>query len=177
MNDGEPDRRRNSKGALAADAVTVSVYVEVSPADAFDVFTRETDAWWGTGRRYRIAGRRRGQICFEPGLGGRLFETFVVGAGTRTFEVGKVTAWQPPERLAFEWRGVNFAPGETTFVDVSFEPSGEGTLVTLRHHGWSALPSAHPVRHGRTDAAFIRTLGMWWAGLMTSLREHVATRR
>jgi hypothetical protein len=29
---------------------------------------------------------------------------------------GKVILWEPPSRLALEWRGVNFKPGEKTFA-------------------------------------------------------------
>src|SRR5579859_7139304 len=110
---------------MTGDSATVSVFVRVSQEDAFDVFTREINLWWRTGPKYRIAGKRRGQLFFEPGMGGRLFETFETSNGSRTIEVGKVTAWAPPDRLALEWRGVNFKPHEKTFVEVRFEPSGE----------------------------------------------------
>jgi len=161
----------------AGDAASVSVFVRVPPHDAFDVFTREIDLWWRHGPQFRIAGRRRGQIFFESGEGGRLFETFESGAGPRTFDVGKVTLWDPPTRLELEWRGVNFKPTEKTRVEVTFAASGEGTLVTVRHSGFSALPEDHPVRHGLAGAAFSRMIGLWWGQLMTSLREHVETRR
>jgi uncharacterized protein YndB with AHSA1/START domain len=116
--------------AVAGDAATVSVFVAVTPEDAFEVFTTEIDLWWRQGPKYRIAGKRRGRLFFEPGAGGRLFETFEATSGSRTFEVGRVLVWDPPARLELEWRGVNFKPGEKTFVEVSFQPSGEGTLVT-----------------------------------------------
>jgi uncharacterized protein YndB with AHSA1/START domain len=156
------------------DCATVTVFVGVSPDIAFDVFTREIDLWWRQGPRYRIAGRQRGQLNFEAGIGGRLFETVALPSGTQTFEVGRVTAWDPPGLLELEWRGVNYKPGEKTLVAVRFAPSGSGTLVTVRHSGWSALPADHPVRHGLAGAAFIRMIGMWWGELMTSLREHIA---
>jgi len=156
----------------AGDRASASVFVRVAPEDAFDVFTREIDLWRKTGRAYRIAGRRRGQLLFEPKLGGRLFETFET-TESHTFEVGKVTVWEPPSRLALEWRGVNFKPHEVTTVDVRFEPSGDGTMVTVVHSGWSALPDDHPARHGHTGAAFARMTGMWWGGLLTSYRWHV----
>jgi hypothetical protein len=59
---------------------------------------------------------------------------------------------------------------------VRFEPSRSGTLVTVRHAGWSALPPDHPVRHGLTGAEFSRMIGLWWGDLMASLREHAAGR-
>ena len=162
----------------AGDSARVSVFVRVAVEDAFETFTREIDLWWRTGPAYRIAGRRRGQLVFEPRLGGRLFETFE--SPTRpeghTIEVGRVTAWEPPRRLALTWRGVNFAPHEVTEVEVSFEPSGEGTMVTVVHAGWSALPPDHPARHGQVGADFSRMIGMWWGGLMTAFRHHVRSR-
>lgn len=160
----------------AGDAATVSVMVRVSPEDAWDVFTNEIELWWKKGPQYRIAGRRPGRLAIEGGAGGRLFEIVELASGPRMFDVGKILVWDPPRRLELEWRGVNFAPDQKTFVDVTFEALGEGTMVRVRHHGWSALPDDHPARHGKVGAEFSRMMGMWWAGLMTSLREHASER-
>ncbi len=157
--------------ASAGDVAVVTVFVAVSPEDAFEVFTQETDLWWGRGPKYRIAGRRSSRIAFEARVGGRLFETYEQGDGARLFVSGTITEWEPPHRLSFEWRGVNFKPGESTFVEVTFTASGEGTRVQVRHSGWSSLPAGHPVRHGLDAAAFVRMIGLWWGGLMSSLRE------
>ncbi len=163
--------------ATAGDAAAASVYVAVSIEDAFEVFTTEIDLWWRHGRKFRIAGKRPGRIVFEPRLGGRLFETVQLESGERTFETGSVVVWEPPRHLVLEWRGVNFAPHEKTLVEVTFAPSGEGTMVRVEHRGWSMLPDDHPARHGLHGAAFSRMIGMWWGDLLTSLRERVATRR
>lgn len=160
----------------AGDGARATVFVAVSPETAFDVFTREIDLWWRQGARFRIAGRRRGALAFEPGLGGRLFETFELPAGARTFEVGRVVAWDPPRGLELEWRGVNFKPHEKTRVEVSFRPSGTGTLVSVHHTGFAALPDDHPARHGLRGPAFSRMIGLWWGELLTSLREHAPRR-
>jgi uncharacterized protein YndB with AHSA1/START domain len=162
--------------APAGDGATVTVSVRVSPADAFEIFTREIDLWWRQGPQFRIAGRRRGQLVFEAGVGGRLFETVELAAGPRSFVVGRVLRWEPPAQLAFEWRGVNFRKDEATHVEVSFRAVGETTLVTVRHSGFATLREGHPARHGLVDAAFSRMIGRWWGELMTGLREHVATR-
>jgi uncharacterized protein YndB with AHSA1/START domain len=167
---------RELRAMSPGDAATVSVFVAVDPATAFEVFTREIDRWWKHGPRYRIAGKRSGILSFEPGPGGRLFESFETAGGTRAFDVGRVTAWEPPSRLVLEWRGVNFKPHEKTLVEVRFAPQGSGTLVTVRHSGWSSLPGDHPARHGLVGADFSRMLGSWWADLMRSLREHAAAR-
>jgi uncharacterized protein YndB with AHSA1/START domain len=154
---------------MAGDSAGATVFVAVPPLAAFEVFTREIDLWWRQGPKFRIAGRERGRLCFEEGPSGRLFETF----GERTFEVGRVTAWDPPALLAFEWRGVNFKPSEKTLVEVRFAPQRDGTLVSVRHSGWAGIPDDAPVRHGQASAAFLRMLGLWWGELLTSLREHV----
>ena len=160
----------------ASDLVTVSVTVSTDPATAFAMFTGETDLWWRSGPKFRIAGRQPGVLRFEPWLGGRLIEEFESPSGPQVFTNGRITVWQPPERFKFEWRGVNFAPGESTDVEVGFEAVPTGTRVTVRHSGWAALRPDHPARHGQHGPAFIRTIGLWWGELMTSFREFAAER-
>jgi uncharacterized protein YndB with AHSA1/START domain len=154
------------------DRVTVSVQVAVSTDIAFSAFTEDIDLWWRRGLPYR-AGGLGGVLHFEPQAGGRMYETIESKAGVRIVESGRITAWEPPRRLAFEWRAINFGPNDRTMVEVTFEPRGRGTLVTLRHSGWSAIPLDHPVRHGQDVAVFMRGMGMWWGDLMTGFREHL----
>ncbi|HUJ59073.1 MAG TPA: SRPBCC domain-containing protein [Kofleriaceae bacterium] len=159
---------------IEGDRVAVTVRVSVPPDVAFEVFTSEIDQWWRRGVRYRVAGRRPGTLVLEPGLGGRLFEQYDGPAGTRVHEAGRITAWQPPSHLAFEWRGSNFQPGEVTFVDVRFTATDSGgTEVALEHRGFAALRPDHPVRHGKPAEAFIRDLGSYWADLLTGLRVYL----
>jgi uncharacterized protein YndB with AHSA1/START domain len=155
----------------ASDVVTVSVTVSTDPETAFALFTGETDLWWRRGPKFRIAGREPGVVRFEPWLGGRFMEEFESSSGPQVSTKGTITVWQPPARFEFEWRGVNFAPGESTHVAVVFEAVPTGTRVTVRHSGWATLRPDHPVRHGQQGAAFIRSLGLWWGELMTSYRE------
>jgi uncharacterized protein YndB with AHSA1/START domain len=159
--------------SAASDVVTVSVTVPTDPAAAFAIFTEEANLWWRSGPRFRIAGKQPGRLRFEPWLGGQFMEEFDSPTGPQVFTIGTITAWQPPERFQVEWRGVNFAPGESTHVEVLFEAVPTGTRVTVRHSGWAALRSDHPVRHGQEGPAFIRVRGLWWGDLMTSFRELV----
>ncbi len=154
------------------DGIKVTTFVEVDPEDAFAVFTEETDLWWRRGPRYRFGrGDARGTLRFErPGPGALLVESF---DGGEAFVIGQVLVWEPSARLAFEWRGRNFADGEGTRVDIAFEGVNGGTRVTLEHTGWSAIRPDHPARHGLTGGAFTAMIGMWWGELATSLRSHV----
>jgi uncharacterized protein YndB with AHSA1/START domain len=161
---------------VAGDQARVSVRVDAEPAVAFRVFTEEIDQWWRRGPRYRVAGARRGIIRLEPGEGGRLFESIDEPAGARVVESGRVLEWSPPRRLVFEWRASNFAPAEKTEVEVAFEPSGSGTLVTVTHRAWSRIRPDHPARHGLGTVEFIAMIGRWWSDLATSLREYVERR-
>jgi uncharacterized protein YndB with AHSA1/START domain len=156
----------------AGDEVRVSVLVRVEPRTAFRIFTEEIDQWWRRGLKYRVAGGGRGIVHLEGCLGGRLFESFDAPSATPIVETGRVTAWEPPARLVFEWRGVNFAPGEKTDVEVTFAASASGTLVTVVHRGWSRLREDHPVRHALPVVEFIRSMGLWWGDLLSSLRVH-----
>jgi uncharacterized protein YndB with AHSA1/START domain len=154
------------------DRATVCVSVAVTQAAAFEIFTREIDLWWRRGPRFRF-GRQPGVLSFEPSVGGRLFESFPSESGTHVREVGRITVWEPPSRLVFTWRNVNFVDDESTEVEVLFEPAGSGTLVTVQHRGWGALRADHPARHGLQGSDFSRMIGMWWGDLMTGLREFV----
>ncbi len=158
----------------APDRARVTTFVAVSPTDAFEVFTTETDLWWKRGPRYRFGGKRRGILSFEPGTGGRLFEAY--DDSHRVFEVGKILVWEPGARLVFEWRLPNFAAGERNEIDVRFEPMNDGTNVTVEHRGLSTIRDDHPARHGLLGHAYTDTIGRWWGELATSLRQHVHAR-
>ena len=159
---------------IEGDRTSVTVTVDVEPAVAFEVFTNDIDLWWRRDVAYRVAGRKPGTLVLEGKLGGRLFEQNEGPAGPAVYEAGRITAWDPPHRLAFDWRASNFAPGELTHVEITFTRTESGrTQLVLVHSGFAALRPDHPVRHGEPAAAFVGRLGLWWGQLLTSFREHV----
>jgi uncharacterized protein YndB with AHSA1/START domain len=100
-----------------------------------------------------------------------LFESFAAPSGAqKILETGVVTAWEPPRRVVLRWRAANFRPDEETEVEMLFEPTRSGTNVTVTHRGWAKIRPDHPARHGEGMSEFTRSLGAWWADLMTSLR-------
>src|SRR5260370_3638941 len=101
----------------ASDLVTVSVTVSTDPATAFDIFTKETDLWWRSGPKFRIAGKQPGVLRFEPWLGGRFMEEVESPSGPRVFTQGRITVWRPPEQFQLEWRGGDSDPAQCTHFD------------------------------------------------------------
>jgi len=139
-----------------SDSITTSVEVAVSPDVAFDVFTRDIDAWYRVDTAALPDITRTGAIRFEAHLGGRLLDVYDLATGAGR-ELGRITTWEPGRRLVF-------ADNEGTEVDVSFEPGGAGTRVTLTHRGLDRLT---PERAGA-----LRRSG--WAALAPFYRDHVA---
>src|SRR5665811_161590 len=125
--------------------VLVAIRVKATPARAFEVFTRDIGLWWRDNALFRFTPKGSGLLSFEPGPDGRLIETLPGGA---VFEIGRITAWSPGERLVFDWRQAGFTPDQTTEVEVTFTPVGEETRVSVEHRGWDAIPQAHVARHG-----------------------------
>ncbi len=156
------------------DRARATVLVEVPAEVAFRIFTEDIDRWWRRGVRYRVGGAGRGILALEPTVGGRLFESVETPAGTAVYPTGTVTRWEPPRRLAFEWRAVNFGPHEHTLVEIEFTPTRSGTQITVVHSGWSGIRPDHPARHGLEVGPFLRMMGLWWGDLLTSLRLFAA---
>lgn len=152
-------------------SIRITTSVAVAPEDAFRIFTEEIDDWWRRGPAFRGTMDGDGELRFEPGEGGRLVQAAAHGT---VFEIGRVLAWEPGVRLAFEWRNRNFDPGQITEVEIWFESTTSGTKVTLEHRGWDSLPDDHPARHGLDSAGVTRMIGTWWADLLTGLRRHAA---
>lgn len=151
--------------------VLVSLRVAASPAAAFETFVTKIGQWWRPNTLFRFGARPGGTLSFEPGLGGRLVETADDGS---IFEIGRITAWEPSRRLAFTWRQASFEPGQSTDVEIRFEPAGGETLVTVTHGGWDCIPQDHVARHGFPDRVFLLRHAEWWRTLLASLANRAA---
>jgi uncharacterized protein YndB with AHSA1/START domain len=153
-------------------AVLVALRVPADPARAFAAFTEDIALWWHPGALFQVTPRGDGTLAFEPGAGGRLFTTL---AGGREFEIGRVQVWEPGQRLVFTWRQASFTTGQTTEVDVRFEPVGDETRVSIEHRAWDTIPQSHVARHGFPEQATLQHVAAWWRGSLTALREHLAS--
>jgi uncharacterized protein YndB with AHSA1/START domain len=151
-------------------AVIVSLRVKATPAEAFDVFVNEIGAWWRPNELFQLTPRGDGELRFEPGEGGRLVATLSNG---KMFEIGRITAWAPGEKLAFSWRQATFAPEQSTQVEVRFEPVGDDTRVTVEHRGWDTIPQEHVARHRFPLGVFQVRQGEHWRVLLASMNQRL----
>lgn len=150
-------------------SVQVALRIRATPERVFRAFTEDIAAWWRPNSLFTFTPRAPGVLAFEPGVGGRFTETLANG---HVFEIGRITAWSPPHRLAFTWRQATFPPDVTTKVEVRFDPVSEDeTRVTVEHEGWSALPATHVAKHGIPDARFLELHGAWWFALLGAMRN------
>jgi uncharacterized glyoxalase superfamily protein PhnB len=107
-----------------ARSVSAEVTVDVDPRTAFAVFTDEMDLWWVRGPiNFYDSARAVGRRC-EPGVGGRLLELYSEDASD-ALELGRITTWQPGERLAWD------SSVDDVAIEVRFEPAGAGTRVSV----------------------------------------------
>jgi uncharacterized protein YndB with AHSA1/START domain len=150
--------------------VIVALRVKADPMRAFEVFTAQIGAWWVVDPLFRFHPREPGVMAFEDG---RLIET---RAGGKVFEVGKVHVWEPGRRLVFGWRQAAFTPDQGTEVEVTFEPVGEETRVSVTHSGWDTVPAQHVAKHGMANAYFLQRHGEYWHALLDSFAERAGNR-
>jgi uncharacterized protein YndB with AHSA1/START domain len=117
--------------------ISKSIFVK-RPVDAtFRHFTANIARWWPLKEGFSNGRERADKIFIEGRVGGRFFERYTDG---EEFDVGRVTAFDPPARLAFTWRQANWSAH--TEVEVRFAAEADGTRVTLEHRGWEALGEA-----------------------------------
>ncbi len=153
--------------------VIVALRVAAAPERAFEVFTRDIALWWKPNMLFAFTPRGPGVLSFEPGPGGRLIET---REGGKTFEIGRIETWEPPQRLVFSWRQATFSAEQNTLVEVRFEAIDAQTRVTVTHSGWASVPATHVARHGFPDEVFMRRHGEWWQSLLVDYKEILSSR-
>ncbi len=78
----------------------------------------------------------------ENRLGGRFVETRADGT---VYEIGRLTAYQPPHLVAFTWRAPSW-DDITTQVEVRFVADGGGTRIELEHSGWEQAAKTRDAR-------------------------------
>lgn len=132
----------------AAGVVRATVEVALPLAEAFRVFTAEAGSWYVVDRHTVVDHRRTVDIRFEPRIGGRFVDVYDAATGDGR-EMGRITVWEPPRRLAF----VDARDTETEVAFAALPPldGAERTAVTIEQRGLDRLPddvADHVRRYG-----------------------------
>jgi uncharacterized protein YndB with AHSA1/START domain len=128
------------------------------PEVAFKVFCDEIGRWWPTRQGYAFNGDRAVSMIIEGRVGGRVYE---LAADGTEFELGRLTAYEPPRVVAFTWRAPSW--DVATLVEVRFIAEGAGTRVELDHSGWEHEPKARAARD---------RYGAGWQFILEQYRAH-----
>jgi uncharacterized protein YndB with AHSA1/START domain len=115
---------------MTAMTIRKSIRVERPHDISFRVFCEEIGQWWPHG-----FGGEGSKMALEPRVGGRLYESRKDGS---EYEIGRITAYEPPAVVAFSWRAPSW--DTITQVEVRFIAEGDATLVELEHRGWEQSP-------------------------------------
>lgn len=119
------------------------------PADvAFDLWTARIDTWWP--RDHTASGDAETTVVIEPHVGGRVYERTAAG---REIDWGEVTAWDPPNRLAYLWH-IRRDRSDATDVEIRFIAGDAGTVVEIEHSGWERLGDDGPARRDGNRAGW-----------------------
>ncbi len=140
-----------------------SIRVERSPEVSFRAFCEEIGQWWPKGPSF--GGKDLKDMFIEGRVGGRFYEIYDDGS---EYEIGRVTAYQPPEVVAFTWRAPSWE--KATQVEVRFNPDGNGTRIELEHSGWEQDPKLQEGRKSH-DGGWDFVLGHFVKHAATSARS------
>jgi uncharacterized glyoxalase superfamily protein PhnB len=129
-------------------SVSSEVVVAVDPAIAFVAFTDEMNMWWGRSPISFHDAARAIARRLEPGIGGRLLEVYDDATGD-ALELGRVTAWEPGRRLAWN------SSIDDVVIEVSFDAVPDGTRVRVD----ASIP---PDGADRGGTSYVRVTPAWY---------------
>jgi uncharacterized protein YndB with AHSA1/START domain len=115
------------------DPLELAFTVACPPEHAFSVWTERTSLWWP--KTHSVSADPALTVTIEPHPGGRIFERTAAG---EEHDWGQVLEFAPPHRLVYQWH-LRQDRADATRVEISFAPSGDGTVVTIVHSDWQRL--------------------------------------
>ena len=125
-----------------------SIKVNCSPETTFKVFCEEMSEWWPNG-----FGGKGTKLYLEGRVGGRFYERRPDGT---EYQIGRVTAYQPPSFIAFSWRAPSW--DVDTLVEIRFTAEDPGTRIDLEHSGWEQDAKTRDA-HKNYDGGWVTVLG------------------
>ena len=152
----------------ATAATRQSVTVPLAPEQAFELFTERFDEWWPHDGTHNL--REAESFVLEPRPEGRWGELAADGSYQPW---GRVLAVDRPSRILLAWQlAPDFSyepdPALQTEVEVTFEPDGDGTRVTLEHRGFEVWGEQGAVMRDSVSSEG------GWRGLLERFAAHAA---
>jgi uncharacterized protein YndB with AHSA1/START domain len=133
-------------------SVRRTVTVAASQQRSFEVFSGQLGRWWP--KEYHIGAADMADFVLEPRVGGRWYE---VGVDGTECETGRVTAFDPPDRLVLAWHldgEYHFDPDPTHASEVEIRFVAEGptrTRVEVEHRGFQRHGAGANAVRGSVD--------------------------
>jgi uncharacterized protein YndB with AHSA1/START domain len=131
-----------------------SIWVARPPETSFRVFCEEMSEWWPGG-----FGGKDARPRLELHVGGRFYEQRADGS---EYDIGRVTAYQPPSIVAFSWHAPSW--DVVTQVEVRFTPEAGGTRIELEHRGFEQDAKTRDARKSY-DSGWESILGYYQGAL------------
>jgi uncharacterized protein YndB with AHSA1/START domain len=154
-------------------SVRKQITVEAPRERAFEVFTEGFASWWPLDTHH-IGTKAAVTVVMEPRTGGRWFERAADGSEC---DWGRVTDWQPPERVLLAWMldpewHYDPDPAHATELEIRFvalDPTT--TRVELEHRGFEIW--------GEAGEAMSKSVGSdeGWSGLLETYAKAVLDQR
>jgi hypothetical protein len=115
-------------------ALVRKITIPVGQDAAFRRFTEGLAAWWPM-KTHSVGQEQTTDVTLEPRVGGRFYETQADGT---TSDWGRLTVWDPPNRLAFTWHPGR-DPEAAQNVEIAFRRVGDTTEIELTHRDWEVF--------------------------------------
>ena len=145
------------------DPVVKTRLVPLTPQAAFELFTRDLDAWWPLAS-HSVSGDVGASVAFGSAAGGSVDETAPDGSTHRWAEI---LGMQAPDRVVLAWHpGADAAPASQ--LSVRFEAHGDGCRVRITQSGWE--------RFGTSGARHRRDYHQGWEAVLDCYVEAAAAR-
>jgi uncharacterized protein YndB with AHSA1/START domain len=143
-------------------AVRTAITVATSQQRAFEVFTARFGTWWP--KEYSIGEADMANFVLEPKVGGRWYE---VGVDGKQCDTGRVTAFEPPERVVLAWHlNENWQydpdPAHASEVEVRFIAEDlQHTRVELEHRAFERHGAGAQAVHDGVDQGWSYCLDLF----------------
>ena len=130
---------------------------------AFRIWTSRISTWWP--KDHTVTGHGELSVILQNEVGGRIYERTADG---REHDWGRVTRWEPPNRLSYSWH-LGRDPSDATEVDIRFLPRADmATRIEIEHHGWERLGAAADQWRDQNSAGWQTLLPHFLTAITTS---------